>query len=92
MGSVSTPSVFPQTTHMLKINRTLHRHTAAPPTAFGTIMIYVALRLLGMDKDEGEMPEIRALVHELGESLEHSVAIVRRGDRTMKADYLFLFC
>ena len=55
-------------------------------------MIYVALRLLGMDKDEGEMPEIRALVHELGESLEHSVAIVRRGDRTMKADYLFLFC
>jgi hypothetical protein len=42
------------------------RHTAAPPTAFGTVMVYVALRLLGTDKDLPEMIEIRALIHKIG--------------------------
>ncbi|KAH8090819.1 putative lanosterol synthase [Filobasidium floriforme] len=41
-------------------------HTAAPPTAFGTVMVYVALRLLGTDKDLPEMIEIRALIHKIG--------------------------
>jgi len=43
------------------------RHTAAPPTAYGTVMNYVVLRLLGMGPDEGPMTEIRALIHEMGE-------------------------
>ncbi|ORY28503.1 terpenoid cyclases/protein prenyltransferase alpha-alpha toroid [Naematelia encephala] len=41
-------------------------HTAAPPTVFGTVMNYVALRLLGMGPDEGPMTEIRALIHKMG--------------------------
>ena len=49
-------------------------------------MIYVALRLLGMDKDEGEMPEIRALVHELGELPGPFVAIAKCGDRRTSVD------
>lgn len=44
------------------------RHTAAPPTAYGTVMNYVVLRLLGMGPDEGPMTEIRALIHKMGES------------------------
>jgi hypothetical protein len=43
------------------------RHTAAPPTAYGTVMNYVVLRLLGMGPDEGPMTEIRALIHKMGE-------------------------
>lgn len=43
------------------------RHTAAPPTVFGTVMNYVSLRLLGMGPDEGPMTEIRALIHKMGE-------------------------
>lgn len=43
------------------------RHTAAPPTVFGTVMNYVMLRLLGMGPDEGPMTEIRGLIHEMGE-------------------------
>ena len=31
-------------------------------------MNYVTLRLLGMGPDEGPMTEIRALIHEMGES------------------------
>jgi hypothetical protein len=42
------------------------RHTAATPTAFGTVMNYVALRLLGMSADEGPMTEIRGLIHKMG--------------------------
>ena len=42
------------------------RHTAAPPTVFGTVMNYVTLRLLGMGPDEGPMPEIRGLIHKMG--------------------------
>ncbi|ODO05233.1 lanosterol synthase [Cryptococcus wingfieldii CBS 7118] len=41
-------------------------HTAAPPTVFGTVMNYVALRILGMGPDEGPMSEIRALIHKMG--------------------------
>lgn len=41
-------------------------HTAAPPTVFGTVMNYVALRMLGMGPDEGPMTRIRALIHEMG--------------------------
>ncbi|WVQ96729.1 hypothetical protein IAU59_003836 [Kwoniella sp. CBS 9459] len=41
-------------------------HTAAPPTVYGTVMNYVALRILGMGPDEGPMTEIRALIHEMG--------------------------
>ncbi|WWC70811.1 uncharacterized protein I206_104763 [Kwoniella pini CBS 10737] len=41
-------------------------HTAAPPTVFGTVMNYVALRILGMGPDEGPMTEIRALIHKQG--------------------------
>ena len=48
-------------------------HTAAPPTVFGTVMNYVALRLLGMSPDEEPMTEIRALIHEMGQSLICSV-------------------
>lgn len=44
------------------------RHTAAPATVFGTVMNYVTLRLLGMGPDEGPMTEIRALIHEFGQS------------------------
>lgn len=42
------------------------RHTAAPPTVFGTVMNYVTLRLLGMGPEEGPMPEIRGLIHKMG--------------------------
>jgi len=49
-------------------------------------MIYVALRLLGMDKDEGEMPEIRALVHELGELPGPFVAFEKHGGRRTSVD------
>ena len=42
------------------------RHTAAPPTAYGTVLNYVTLRLLGMGPDEGPMPEIRGLIHSMG--------------------------
>lgn len=42
------------------------RHTAAPPTVYGTVMNYVTLRLLGLGPDEGPMTEIRALIHEMG--------------------------
>jgi hypothetical protein len=45
----------------------LARHTAAPPTVYGTVMNYVALRILGMGPDEGPMTDIRALIHEMGE-------------------------
>ncbi|WVR06302.1 hypothetical protein IAU60_003332 [Kwoniella sp. DSM 27419] len=41
-------------------------HTAAPPTVYGTVMNYVALRLLGLGPDEGPMTEIRALIHKMG--------------------------
>ncbi|WWD18426.1 hypothetical protein CI109_102876 [Kwoniella shandongensis] len=41
-------------------------HTAAPPTVYGTVMNYVALRILGMGPDEGPMTEIRALIHKMG--------------------------
>ncbi|WOO77353.1 Lanosterol synthase [Vanrija pseudolonga] len=41
-------------------------HTASPPTVYGTVMNYVALRLLGLGPDEGPMTEIRALIHEMG--------------------------
>lgn len=44
-------------------------HTAAPPTVFGTVMNYVALRLLGMSPDEEPMTEIRALIHKMGQLL-----------------------
>ena len=43
-----------------------NRHTAATPTAFGTVMNYVALRLLGMSADEGPMTEIRGLIYKMG--------------------------
>jgi hypothetical protein len=51
----------------LRILADLPRHTAAPPTVFGTVMNYVALRILGMSPDEEPMTEIRALIHEMGE-------------------------
>ncbi|WVQ83002.1 hypothetical protein IAT38_005140 [Cryptococcus sp. DSM 104549] len=41
-------------------------HTASPPTVYGTVMNYVALRILGMHPDEGPMTEIRALIHKMG--------------------------
>ncbi|ORX40148.1 terpenoid cyclases/protein prenyltransferase alpha-alpha toroid [Kockovaella imperatae] len=41
-------------------------HTAAPATAYGTVMNYVTLRLLGMGPDEGPMAEIRGLIHRMG--------------------------
>ncbi|RXK41597.1 lanosterol synthase [Tremella mesenterica] len=41
-------------------------HTAAPPTVYGTVMNYVALRMLGMGPDEGPMVEIRGLIHKMG--------------------------
>ncbi|OWT40004.1 lanosterol synthase [Cryptococcus neoformans Bt1] len=41
-------------------------HTAAPPTVYGTVMNYVALRMLGMGPDEGPMTEIRSLIHKMG--------------------------
>ena len=43
------------------------RHTAASPTAYGTVMNYVVLRLLGMGPDEGPMTEIRGLIHKMGQ-------------------------
>lgn len=43
------------------------RHTAATPTTFGTVMSYVALRILGMERDDPIMTEIRGLIHEMGE-------------------------
>jgi hypothetical protein len=43
-----------------------HRHTAAPPTVYGTVMNYVALRLSGMGPDEGPMTEIRGLIYKMG--------------------------
>jgi hypothetical protein len=44
-----------------------------------------------MDKDEGEMPEIRALVHELGELPGPFVAIIDHGDRSMSTENFLLF-
>ncbi|WRT67730.1 uncharacterized protein IL334_004702 [Kwoniella shivajii] len=41
-------------------------HTAAPPTVYGTVLNYVALRILGMGPDEGPMTRIRGLIHEMG--------------------------
>ncbi|KAK4684411.1 hypothetical protein P7C73_g5763, partial [Tremellales sp. Uapishka_1] len=41
-------------------------HTAAPPTVYGTVMNYVALRILGMGPDEGPMTEVRGLIHKMG--------------------------
>ncbi|BEI79554.1 hypothetical protein CcaverHIS002_0100830 [Cutaneotrichosporon cavernicola] len=41
-------------------------HTEAPPTVFGTVMNYVALRMLGVGPDDGPMTAVRAKIHELG--------------------------
>ena len=57
--------VFSMTVLYMKAEQ-LARHTAAPPTVYGTVMNYVALRLLGMEPDEGPMTEIRALIHRMG--------------------------
>lgn len=54
------------------------RHTAAPPTVFGTVMNYVSLRLLGMGPDEGPMTEIRALIHEMGKLGNDRHGVARR--------------
>lgn len=50
-----------------RVSRADHRHTAAPPTVYGTVMNYVTLRMLGMGPDDGPMTQIRALIHEMGE-------------------------
>lgn len=42
------------------------RHTAAPPTMFGTVMNYVSLRLLGLDPEMPVMQDTRAWIHEHG--------------------------
>lgn len=42
-------------------------HTAAPPTAYGTVMNYISLRILGMDRDDPIMVEVRSLIHQMGE-------------------------
>lgn len=38
-------------------------------------MIYVALRLLGTDKDLPEMIEIRALIHKMGQSRRRPIVL-----------------
>lgn len=48
-----------------------NRHTAAPPTTFGTVMNYVSLRLLGLGPDVPVMQEIRTWIHEHGETPSH---------------------
>jgi len=63
MGAVSIHS----RAHLVKLSD--DRHTAAPPTVYGTVMNYVALRLLGMGPDEGPMTEIRGLIHQMGGAL-----------------------
>lgn len=49
-----------------QLNETCDRHTAAPPTTFGTVMNYVSLRLLGMDAEEPVMVVTRAWIHKMG--------------------------
>jgi len=57
------------------------RHTAAPPTVYGTVMNYVALRLLGMGPDEGPMGEIRGLIHRMGELSSSTITFSQSGAR-----------
>jgi hypothetical protein len=61
------------------VERADGRHTAAPPTVFGTVMNYVMLRMLGVGPDEGPMTVIRAKIHELG-ALQTSSTDTRRRD------------
>jgi hypothetical protein len=42
-------------------------HTAGDSTMFGTVMNYVALRLLGVDCDEPVMVEIRGWIQKHGQ-------------------------
>ena len=44
----------------------IRRHIAGQSTVFGTALNYVAMRLLGVDKDDKDIVKARGVLHQLG--------------------------
>ena len=42
------------------------RHIAGKSTVFGTVLNYVTMRLLGVDRDDPDIVRARGLLHQLG--------------------------